>query len=243
MELNINTDEVVKFTNKLEKMHRSALPVAIRGALNKAAFDVKQNTMPKSAEREFVNRQPNFFKANSRVEMAKGFDVQSMEAVVGFTEQGLKGGNNHAVKDLEQQERGGTIQSRSFVPMSTARSSKSAAKNVRPINRLSNVNRIINSNTNGSGSKKQNFIKAATEAGPGGYVIGNNPKKTLWRIDSIIQRGGRTVIRKTPLYSFQDNRSVTVKATGFMKEASLQSVKRIEEWYIAEAKRQIERLK
>jgi hypothetical protein len=85
--------------------------------LNKAAFDVKQNTMLKSAEASFVKRQPNFFKANSRVEMASGWDLDKMQATVGFNSSGLKGGsNNHAVEDLEQQERGGTIKSRSFIP-------------------------------------------------------------------------------------------------------------------------------
>src|SRR5687767_16018423 len=84
MELNINSDAVVKHTNTLEKMHRSAMPLAIRNTLNSVAFDVKKNTMPASAEREFVTRAPNFFKANSRVEMARGWNVDSMQSVVGF---------------------------------------------------------------------------------------------------------------------------------------------------------------
>ena len=43
MQLNINSDAVVKFTNKLEKMKKFDLPIAIRVTLNDAAFDVKQN--------------------------------------------------------------------------------------------------------------------------------------------------------------------------------------------------------
>ena len=106
MILNINNDKTVIFTNTLEKLHRSALPVAIRGALNKAAFDLKQKTMPESADKAFVNRSKNFFKANSRVAMAKGFDIGSMKSVTGFTEGRLRGSNNFAVQDLEQQELG-----------------------------------------------------------------------------------------------------------------------------------------
>ncbi|KKL54819.1 hypothetical protein LCGC14_2261580, partial [marine sediment metagenome] len=82
--LNVNTDKVVVFSNKLEKLHRSAFPIAIRGALNNAAFDVKKNTMPVSAEKEFTIRRKNFFKANSRVNMAKGFNVRTMQAMIGF---------------------------------------------------------------------------------------------------------------------------------------------------------------
>lgn len=241
MQLNINSHEVVKFTNTLEKLHKSALPVAIRGALNKTAFNVKQNTMPNQAEKTFVNRQKNFFKANSRVEMAKGFDIKQMEAVVGFTEGGLKGDNNYAVKDLEQQERGGTIKGRSFIPTDVARGGDNS-RPVRPGNRLAGINRIINSNK-GTGTRKQKFVKAAQLAGQGGYVIGNNERKILWRIDSITKRRGRIKIRKTPIYSFEDDREITVKGTGFMRSASLQSVNNIDEFYIAEAERQIAKLR
>ncbi|MBL4809315.1 MAG: hypothetical protein JKY43_04565, partial [Phycisphaerales bacterium] len=46
VEFNVNTDAVVSLTNKLEKLHKSAFPVAVRGTLNSAAFDVKQKSMP-----------------------------------------------------------------------------------------------------------------------------------------------------------------------------------------------------
>lgn len=239
MILNIDTNEVIKYTNTLEKLHRSALPNAIRGALNKAAFDVKQRTMPASAQKEFVNRQPNFFKANSRVDMAKGWSIESMQATVGFIESGLKGGsNNHAVDDLEQQERGGVIGGRSFIPTNTARGG-SGVRPVRPGNRLTNIKKIVNANKF-KGTEKQKFNQAALEAGEGGFVIGTKAKKILWRIDSI--KDGRTVLKIKPIYSFEDKRKVKVKGTGFMQTASLSSGSRIEEFYIAEATRQVERL-
>jgi hypothetical protein len=81
----INTKAVVIFTNKLEKFRKSALPAAIRNTLNSAAFDVKQKTMPVSAEKNFVRRKPNFFKANSKVVMAQGREVKGLKAIVGFT--------------------------------------------------------------------------------------------------------------------------------------------------------------
>ena len=56
MQLNINSDAVVKFTNTLEKLHKSGLPVAIRESLNNAAFDVKKRTMPKAAGDTFKER-------------------------------------------------------------------------------------------------------------------------------------------------------------------------------------------
>ena len=238
MQLNINTDAAVKHTNTLEKLHKSALPNAVRSTLNSAAFDVKQRTMPETSKTAFVNKVPNFFKANSRVEMAKGWDLKQMQAVVGFTEQGLKGGSNYAVRDLEQQEYGGTIRKKSFIPLDPARGGNKA-KPVRPVNRLSQINKIVNSNKVTGKTGRQRFLKAAMQAGAGGYVIGNFEKKTLFRVESATR--GR--LKTKALYSFEDNRSVTVSATGFMRKASMTSAKKMNDFYIKEAEKQVKRLK
>lgn len=237
MKLNINTNEVVKHTNTLEKMHRSALPNAIRTSLNSAAFDVKQVTMPKNADINFVKRQPNFFKANSRVEMAKGFDIGNMKATVGFISTGLKGGaTNFAVKDLEQQEHGGTIDRKSFIPLDSARGG-GKTKAVRPGNRLSTINKIVNANSVQGKSKQQKFRNAAMKAGVGGHVLGNDQKKILWKVEAIGKK-----IKLKALYSFSKNRNIRVGGTGFMHTASIESGNKIEHFYITEAKKQIKRL-
>lgn len=234
MKLDINTNQVVVMANRLERMKRTALPAAVRGTLNSAAFDVKKNTMPASADRAFVKRTPNFFKANSKVDTARGSSVNDMQATVGFIG---KGTSDQAVKDLEQQERGGSIKKRSFIPMSTSRGG-GAAKPVRPVNRLAKITNIVNAAKMKAASAKQEFLAAAAKAGKGGFVIGNNPKQTLWRIRSI----DRGKIKKEPLYSFKDNRSVSVKATGFMERASLESGNRLDDFFLKEVNRQMSKL-
>jgi len=240
--LNINTDAVVKHTNTLEKLHKSALPVAIRGSLNSAAFDVKISTMPLSAKRAFIQRNKTFFKANSRVEQAKGFDVKTMMAVVGFIDNNLKGGNNFAVKDLEQQEQGGKIKRKSFIPTDVGRGG-SSAKLVRPMNRLSKINNIIDSTKASGNSRKQRFIRAAIRAGKGGHVIGNFPNQKLYRITGIRKSSSGIKILSKGIYFFKKGRSIGVDPTNFMKLASLQSGKKIEQFFIKKAKAQIERLR
>lgn len=238
MILDIDASAVVVFTNKLEKIGRSALPIAIRTALNSAAFDVKQNTMPRSALR-FIHRTENFFKANSRVEMAKGWDLNSMQAVVGFTSEHLRiGSSNFAVKDLEQQEYSGAIGGKTFIPLNPARVSSSFNKVVRPVNRITIINKqnVIDSNKIAA-SKKSAFIKAANKAGIDGLVLGNKAKQILWRIDSI--SGNK--INMTPLYTVKSGRSVKVGETGFMRFASIQSAHKLEDFYIKEAEKQIEK--
>lgn len=245
MTFNINTDAAIKHTVKLEKLHKSALPVAVRSTLNSAAFDVKQRTMPEEAEGAFVNRQKNFFKANSKVEMAKGFSLKSMKAIVGFTSQGLQGGNNFAVKDLEQQEYGGTIKKKSFIPTDTARGGSKVAP-VRPKNRLSEIKKIANPKNVRGKNRFEIFVKSAVYAGVGGHVIGNG---MLFRVNSIrtkkVKITGRysnTTIKVTPVYSYRENRNVNVGPTGFMRIASLKSAGRMEKFYQTEADRQIKRL-
>lgn len=243
MNLNINTDAVVKHTNMLEKVQKSALPNAIRGALNAAVFDVKTNTMPSSASRTFVNRQPNFFKANSRFENAKGSDISTMKASVGFVNSGLKGENNFSVLDLEKQEYGGPIDKRSYIPTVFARNNKNLKGLVRANARLSAIKNIANAKKMSGRNDRQRFVHAASSVGKGGLVLYRN---ILWRIDSSPKsnvKKKRTDIKQTPLYSFAQGRSVKVKSTEFMRQASLASAEKLAENYIKEAERQIEKLK
>ena len=110
----IDTKASKDFAAKLQQMKASAFPNAVRETLSKAALNVKQKTMPISAKKAFTERQKNFFKANSKVDFAKGKDIKTMQSEVGFISEKLKGNSNYAVKDLEAQENGGQITNRSF---------------------------------------------------------------------------------------------------------------------------------
>lgn len=237
MYIDIDSSALVTHTNRLEKMSRTALPYAIRNTLNSAAFDVKTTTMPRSAAQEFTQRVPNFFKANSRVELARGNDIRLMQATVGFIPNNSNGADK-AVADLEQQEYGGTIGGRSFIPMVTARGGNQA-KPVRPSNRISKVKKIINANTIEGKTPAQKFRHAVSVAGVGGFVIGNNEKKTLFRVVSIKEDS----FKVRPLFSYKENRKVKVSGTGFMQRASLDSASKMEDIYIREAEKQIDRIR
>jgi hypothetical protein len=238
MRLNINCDAVVKFTARLERMAKSDLPVAVRSALNDAAYDVKTNTMPKSAEKTFEKRQPNFFKANSRFEKAEGFKISQMKSTVGFKSDNLKGSNNFAVKDLEQQEKGGKIGGKAFIPMNPARVGQNKAKAVRSMNRTTAVRNIVDSNRVSGANGRQSFIRAAFKAGKGGHVLGNRTPKILWRVNSL-NRTADGRLKMTPLYSYKENRGVSVKRTSFMESASKITGAKMEGFFEAQAKKRI----
>ncbi len=243
MKININTDAVVKFTNTLEKLHKSALPSAVRGALNDTAFDVKTRTMPNNASKTFVNRNKNFFRYFSRVEKAVGFNLASMKAEVGFTETGLKGENNFAVKDLQQQEHGGIIGGRSFIPLPKSRKGDSNSGLVRANARISKIKNIKKTSSY-KGNTKQKFLQAAIDAGKGGYVL-SGKKNILFRVDVFVTKlkTKQTRLKVTPIYKWNKSGKVKVKKTDFMKESSLESNRRMEDFYIKQAKYQIAKLK
>jgi hypothetical protein len=246
MQININSDAVVKHTNTLERISKKALPNAIRETLSKTALDVKKNTLDKSAKRNFVQRSPNFFKAFSKVEFAKGTNILSMKATVGMVEEGLQGGHNFAVKDLEQQETGGRIKGKSFIPLDTARRGGGRTP-VRPGNRISKIKKPLDSFAKPKGKNRmERFVKSSIAAGVGGYVLGNFNPGILWRITSIKRkktklkgRGSNTIIGKKAIYSFKKKRSVSVKGTNFAKEAAIKSAQSIENTFILEAEKQI----
>lgn len=251
MQFEIDSSAIEKYGHTLAKIHRSALPTAVRATLNGAAFDVKKNTLLSSAKKTFTERQKNFIKANSRVDPATGWDIGKMEAIVGMSEQGLSGENNYSVKDLEQQEHGGKINKKAFIPMRGARTGRSDKKTVRAAARLSKIgtNSFTHLNRGSAKSRSQQFIRAAIYAVSkgDGYVLGHRTKgggRTLWKIDSIsINRGTKKMkLKATPLYNVMAGRSVRIsKPTHFMREAAEKSAKQMPKIFNHEAERQIKK--
>lgn len=259
--LNINSHAVADYANKLAMMHRSALPVAIRQTLTGAAADVKTNTMPNEAGR-FVKRAPTFFSSQSKFEQAKGFNVNAMRAVVGFVKSNNalkeKGG---ATEDLEQQDDGGAIGHRAFVPLDKARAGGSYQRRVKADLTLTAIHARQSVATRSSivdankapmkrlkggrirgNAQGQKWIKSAIAAGQGGFVIGTgkNSKgnRMLYRINGIGRKDGNTVINSTAIYSVKGGRSAHIKPTHFMRTASAQSARKMDQLFIINAEKQ-----
>lgn len=235
-------------TNRLEKLHKSAFPLAVRGTLNRAAFDVKQRSLLEVTKQTFTTREKNFFKANSRVKKADGFNTKTMYSEVGMQEGGLRGGNNFAVRDLVQQERGGQIGGRSFIPISSgARVGGSVNRKVKPKARISGIQSVLDAKNASGNSNAERYIKSAIEAGPGGYVLSTfksgDGNRILMRIDSIKRVGRNTRVKSTPLYAFKKDRSVKVKGTHFMERSARDTARNLARYYNEEGMRQFKRLR
>lgn len=256
-----------KYYYDLNQISKVAFPNAIRQTLNTAAFDVKKNTMLKTSKL-FVQRRPTFFKSNSAVDMAKGNDISNMSSKVGFRSR--NDGKGHSVEDLEQQEHGGKIKDRDYIATPLSRANNSWEKNVRTGLKMKDLkSKLYDSNLidvhkvktrfysstqkrnyernglKGQLSKKQKFIRASIMAVKlNKFIIGNKKQngRTISRIDSFTKsKDGRISIKRTALYTYNKGRVVPIKATNFMKRASLESALNLNKWFIANAERQIEK--
>ena len=237
MRLDINTDAAVNFSDKLERMSRSALPNAVRNTLNSAAFDVKKVTMPFSAASEFTQRRKTFFKAKSRVGMAKGWDINQMNSKIGF----IGGGDNQAVRDLQKQEYGGKIGGRKFIPSDDARISKSKRRNVKNKYKYGNIHKAQNVRDFKGDSWGARFLKASHSAGVGGFVV--NTSGGYWGAILEITSLRRGFAGYKKIYTLNKREVISVKGAGFMRKASNKSAEKLNRFYEENAKRQIKRLK
>lgn len=256
MQFSIDTSSLQHLSKQLKSLNRSAFPVAIRKTLNDAAYNTKLKTMPKKANSTFKKRQPNFFKANSKVVPAVGFNVKTMKADVGFFSNNLRGNNNRAVKDLEQQEHGGAIPKKDFIAEDGARkSSGGLVKANRRLGKLPSLaGKVAVASSKGMvrgklrtiKSKKQRFLRAAFMAKKrfGGFVLGNknnNGSRTLSIITAISSKDGSIKLKRTPLYNVNKGRAVKVKSTNFMKRASYESSLEMNKMFIANAQLQFKK--
>lgn len=253
--LNINTDAVVGLANKMDKMHRSVLPVAVRETLNTAAFETKR-IIPRVADEHFVIRSKSFFRAFSRVQKAKGFNVNSFEAIVGMIDAKPGRQSEQAGRNMKQRQVGGTIGGRTFIPLPTARSGKNPKRMVRRGLRLSDLdaglNRALDTRRSKGRTRQQRFVKSAIYAvkkfGPK-VLITHRGQDGAVRLFLIEQRGGGSLktrefaLQVTPIYTVEPGRTVNAgKVVPFTDIAAREVQKKLERIFVKQAEFRIKKL-
>lgn len=247
----LDISEYKEFQKKLEQLHLYAYPSVVRATLTSAAFTAKTKTVDREAKKQFTRRESNFFRANSTFIKASGNDISRMKSTVGMFENKLSNkSTNYAVKDLEQQEDGGNIGGRSFIPMKQARAGGRYNGKIKTKYRLKSIkrNKFISVNDSDGRSKKQQFVRASIVAVTkgDGYVLGHKTSsggRTLFKIDFI-----RTSINKrrfqmkfTPIYNVKKNRKVKVDSTNFMEKSAIRASKIMPQTFKKESERQFKK--
>jgi hypothetical protein len=243
---NVNTDACVVLVNKIEQLHKSALPLAIRGTLNSAAFDVKQRTLDESATQHFMRRSPTFFKRFSGVNRATGYNIDSMRAEVGMTAEG--GGASEvkaqiAVANMEVQEEGGKID-KGLDYLAAARTSQSLDKTVTGKRRWQNANVVRGAFTK-PGTAKSRLVAAAYVAMDTGKLQKTkiNGRNFYRQVTAIAKtKKGKVKIKSKLIYVSRNGNIKPVSATHFSRDAAMRTQPLIPTYFLANAQRQIDRV-
>lgn len=243
---NINTQACVVLVNKLEQLHKSAFPLAVRGTLNAAAFDVKMRTLDESATKNFVRRSPTFFKRFSGVNRATGWNIDTMRSEVGMTAEG--GGANElsartAVANMEVQDEGGKITD-GLEYLSASRSGGDPNRLVVGSKRWKKTN-VIRGNFTKSGTTKSRVIAAAymalKEKKLQAVVI--KGRKFYRQVTAISKtKKGKIKITSKLIYAVRNSNQKPISATHFSREAAERTIPRIPMYFNVEAQKQIDRL-
>lgn len=202
MKLDVNTDSAIQLTAKLEKLHRSAFPSAVRNTLNDVAFETKK-LIPKKAEGKFTIRQNNLFSSFTKVEKANGWNVNSMVSKIGID--GSKPKGEKVAKGLEVQETGGNLKGRKLTPHNMGRISGSYGKKLKFQKRFDKISSIGTSKIRVKGSKY--------------FRIDKGSKGT------VFEKVGKRI---TPIYNYRSNPITKLKKQPFIEPSAKESIKQME---------------
>jgi hypothetical protein len=243
---NVNTQACVVLVNKLEQLHKSAFPLAVRGTLNAAAFDVKTRTLDESATKNFIRRSPTFFKRFSGVNRATGWNIESMKAEVGMTAEG--GGTSEvaartAVANMEVQEEGGKIDT-GLEYLNPSRIGGASDSLVASSKRWKKTN-IVRGNFSKKGTTKSRMIAAAFVAlnEKKLQVVMINGRKFYRQVTAISKTAkGKIKIRSKLIYAVRNGNQKPITATHFSREAANMTIPRIAGYFNEQAQKQIDRI-
>ena len=231
--IEIETKGIKGLTKALKNSHKSALPNVVRSTLNDLAFLSKKDTLEKSTKKLFKRRNKTFFKANSAVSKATGYDVTTMSAEIGMTKK------NKSSRNLVLQEKGGRIPDRSFIAMKGARTGKSADRQIRKNKYLSKIQLIDTDKSVGNENSK--LVKSVVKAKELNKQILHNG--TVFDVRNVRTVNRRLRFRLVPLYSYKKGRSVKVPKAPFMQNTAMLAIKDLKKIFKNNSKRQADKLR
>lgn len=245
MSLNINTSELIKYTDDLEKYSNRSLKYAVRNTLNSAAFDMKKDSLQSSVNKNFKGlKAPQFFKRFSGVNKASGNDINSMKSIVGFLDTGNQAARK-VVENLPKQELGGIINDGAAY-LKDARVGSQLNRFVRKKNYY-DKNKVINGRSGqarNKGTNKSKFVARAARSFKEKKPIFLNSMKGNFLVEvTSFRRLKSRKIKFRMKFLMKERDRVTIKATNFLSEAKNQTQSKIPTLYQKEVEKQLEYFK
>lgn len=239
----VNSDASIELSAKLEKLHKSAFPSAVRNTLNAVAFETKSN-VPKSAQQVFTTRQKTFFKRFSVVEKATGFKVNNMKSIAGIDSRQ----DSELAQNLESQEVGGMVRSKKLIPHDDARIGKSQSKRVSSANYLNkvkahNATKAFKAHKGTRNSKFVAAIMSTAKSGKKYMLLTSGAKGMVYEVTAISKniKTRKMSFKIKKLYSVRNTKTHSVKATGFMRKSTNLAIKEIDKIYVKNAEFQFKK--
>jgi len=255
MKLDVNTKASIQLTAKLEKLHKSAFPSAVRNTLNEVA-DNHKKLIPKVAKHKFKNeRNKTFFRAITNYEKATGFDVNKMTATSGLNQNALGGKASKIIDNLEKQENGGKIKGRNLLAGKDSRVGGGYGGKVKSRARFEKNE--VHDSTNAfkyqlskTGSRKSAYISAVASAVKNGsknfLLKGGRKGKMSGMVYSIASaktnvRTRKTSIKTKKLYGYISDNTFITKKHNFISDSRRMVIKKIDKIYVQKAEFQFKK--
>lgn len=241
--ININSDQFVVLANKLEKIGRAELPVAVRSTLNEMAFRMKgtggaRGQIDKRAEKDFdFIRNKKLFKKLTGATKAKGLDIGNMRSEAGIINQS---GLNEVAEGLADQQRGGKTKQKA-TPLSPSRIGKSRGKKIRSKSRLESQGEAYKINRR----RGKRFIQLALRAERTGrpiLITGKGGDKFLANIKGFIRRRNKIDFKFQWLYRINRDKTIDLKKKRpFVSRAAQEVMKGMPQEFVKQANKRIQK--
>lgn len=225
MQIKIDSNAMKEYEKKLNDLHRSAFPNAIRSTLNDAAFEMKKDKLHTSAAKNFKHtRSKSFFKKFSGVKKATGWNINSMYSEIGLLDMGVKTAKT-AIDNMHMHEKGGSI-NEGATYLRDSRTSKSFGKLVRKQNYFKRSKFV----------KGKNYVRKAFVALKENAIMKHGDY--LIRVNKIT-KGNKLRINTTLLMKKRNN--VRISPNNFITKAGIQTQKSIPLNFRKHAEKQIKK--
>ncbi len=232
--LDFKTDALINYSLKLAKIHRAALPNAVRFTLTDSAKDVKFRTLGKHANKQFDVKKATFFRAFSRFDPAKGNNISKMKSTAGMIH---KSGKSVASTEIGQQQIAGTVLNKSYMAIEKGRTGRGLANAA--YKKARKIKPII-------AEKGKKFFPNAKKAKESNrpLLVKKNRKGYLVKVNKIrkVKGSKKREVVTTILGGYREDRKINLKKIKpFLNNAALESGKLLNSNFIKNANKQVAR--
>jgi len=242
MRLDVNMDGAIQLTARMERLNRSAFPLAVRSTLNDLAFDMKQKELGNSFKKNFKPKAGSlsYYKKLNRVEKAAGYNVNSMQSKVGLLSTNRN--DQNFISGMEKQEFGGNIK-KGLRYLKDARGG-SLRKRVSEDNYYKK-SKMVKGPFRRAGTKKSKFVASAIVSMRENKMmfLKTSKGKMLVKVNSI----SSSILDKKIKFDFnfiamsRKKKQTNLRARGNVKEAQEKTIVKVTRFYQKNADYQFNR--